>query len=162
MPWDVLYMLINALVVPAWLLLLLGPGWRTTQLVVHSGIYPLAYGALYTVCLIAALFFGQGSSEGGMTTVDGITALFSHPNGVIVGWTHYLVFDLFVGAWIGRDAGRRGLSHMAVVPCLFATFLFGPVGLMAYMLVRMAKGQGISLYETPDHPAVRDKPVMPD
>lgn len=162
MPWDILFMLVNALVIPAWLLLLLGPGWRTTQLVVHSGIYPLAYGALYTVCMIAALFFGQSAGAADMSSIAGIAALFDHPNGVVIGWTHYLVFDLFVGAWIGRDAGRCNVPHMAVVPCLFATFMFGPVGLMAYILVRLARGQGFSLYETPDHPAVRDTPVRPD
>ncbi|MEM5515780.1 ABA4-like family protein [Henriciella sp. AS95] len=149
MIYDILFMLINALVVPAWLLLVLAPRWRTTQLVVHSGIYPLAYGALYTICLIASIFFGQRAEGVGMDSIGAVSALFDHPNGVIVGWSHYLVFDLFVGAWIGRDALRRNLPHMAVAPCMIASFLFGPVGLLAYMLVRLVKGEGISLFETP-------------
>ena len=51
MSYEIIFMLVNALVVPAWLLLVLAPRWRTTELIVHSGLYPLAYGALYTVCL---------------------------------------------------------------------------------------------------------------
>ncbi|WP_018148896.1 ABA4-like family protein [Henriciella marina] len=152
MNWNLLYTLINALVIPAWLLLLLVPRWRTTGLVVHSGIYPLAYGSLYTICLFASMFFGQSAEGVGMGSVAAVAALFDHPNGVIVGWTHYLVFDLFVGAWIGRDALRRGLPHLAVAPCILASFLFGPVGLLAYMLVRISRGEGISLFETPDAP----------
>ncbi|MGB3624269.1 MAG: ABA4-like family protein [Henriciella sp.] len=148
MIYDILFMLINALVVPAWLLLVLAPSWRTTGLVVHSGLYPLAYGALYTVCLIASIFFGQSAEGVGFESIGAVSALFDHPNGVIVGWSHYLVFDLFVGAWIGRDAQRRGLPHMAVAPCMLACFLFGPVGLLAYMLVRLLRGEGISLFET--------------
>ena len=137
MTWELLFTLINAVVVPAWLLLVLGPTWRTTQIVVHSGIYPLALGSIYAI------------SDGvGFTSIAGVSALFDHPNGVIIGWSHYLVFDLFVGAWIGRDAMRRGLPHLAVAPCLIATFIFGPVGLLAYMLVRFSRGQGISLFET--------------
>ncbi|GGB72782.1 ABA4-like family protein [Henriciella pelagia] len=149
MSLELVYVVINALVVPAWLLLVLGPKWRTTQLVVHSGIYPLVFGAFYTICLIASMFFGQSAEGVGMATIAGVSALFSHPNGVLIGWSHYLVFDLFVGAWIGRDAQRRGLPHMAVAPCLIASFLFGPVGLLAYILVRLVKGEGISLFEAP-------------
>lgn len=150
MDWNLLFTLINALVVPAWLLLLLAPRWRTTGLVVHSGIYPLAYGLLYLVCLMASMFFGQSAEGVGMGSVGAVSALFDHPNGVIVGWSHYLVFDLFVGAWIGRDALRRGLPHLAVAPCQIASFLFGPVGLLAYMLLRLLRGEGISLFETPE------------
>lgn len=149
MDWNVLYMLINALVVPAWLLLLLAPKWQTTALVVHSGIYPLIYGVLYTICLLASMFFGQAAEGVGMGSIAAVSALFDHPNGVIVGWSHYLVFDLFVGAWIGRDAQRWELAHIAVAPCILASFLFGPVGLLAYMLLRLARGHGISLFETP-------------
>lgn len=147
MIYETLFMLINALVIPAWLLLLLAPKWRTTGLVVHSGIYPLAYGVLYTICLIASIFFGQAAEGVGMGSIGAVSALFDHPNGVIVGWSHYLVFDLFVGAWIGRDAQRRDLPHLAVAPCILASFLFGPVGLMTYMLVRLFRGEGISLFE---------------
>ena len=148
MSWELAYTLINALVVPAWLLLVLAPGWRTTRLVVHSGVYPLLLGTIYAACLIASLFFGVGADEAGMGSVLGVSALFDHPNGVIIGWTHYLVFDLFVGAWIARDGRRRGLPHLALVPCLIAAFIFGPVGLLAYMILRLMRGHGISLDET--------------
>ncbi len=148
MSWELLFMLINALVVPAWLLLLLAPGWRTTSLVVHSGIYPLGLGTVYSIGLIASMFFGLSADGTGFDSIGSVSALFDHPNGVIIGWSHYLVFDLFVGAWIGRDAMRRGLPHLAVVPCLIACFLFGPLGLMAYLLVRLSRGHGFSLFET--------------
>lgn len=149
MSWDILFTLVNAVVVPAWLLLVLAPNWRTTQLVVHSGIYPLVLGSVYAICLIASIFFGLSADDTGFTSIAAVSALFDHPNGVIIGWAHYLVFDLFVGAWIGRDAQRRGIPHLAAAPCLIATFLFGPVGLLAYILVRIGRGEGISLFETP-------------
>ena len=145
MSWEIIFMLINAVVVPAWLLLILSPRWRTTQLVVHSGIYPIGLGAVYAVALIASMFFGQSAEGTGFDSIGAVSALFDHPNGVIVGWTHYLVFDLFVGAWIGRDARRLGLPHLSVVPCMIATSLFGPVGLLAYFLLRLVQGHGISL-----------------
>ena len=56
----------------------------------------------------------------------------------LVCWIHYLVFDLFVGAWIVRDAARRGVAHLAVVPCLLLTLMVGPAGLLLYLVLRLA------------------------
>jgi hypothetical protein len=77
-------------------------------------------------------------------------AFFTSPVAATAGWIHYLVFDLFIGAWQSRDAQRRGLPHWAVIPCLIVTLLAGPVGLLLYLALRAAlrKG-GWSLRETP-------------
>jgi len=36
------------------------------------------------------------------------------------------------------DAAERGIKHLLVVPCMFLTFMFGPVGLMLYVGLRAA------------------------
>ncbi len=148
MSWDNYYTLINALVVPGWLLLVFLPQSGITRTLVHSAVYPLIMGAIYIAGLIAAMVFGQSAGEFSFSTISGITALFSHPNGVITGWSHYLVFDLFVGAWIGRDALRRGIPHLATIPCLIGAFMFGPVGLFLYVCLWLVTGKGgFSLFE---------------
>jgi hypothetical protein len=68
--------------------------------------------------------------------LGGITALFSQPANVMLGWTHYLAFDLFIGSWIAEDAGRAGVPHYAVIPILIATLVIGPVGLLIWFGVR--------------------------
>ena len=80
-------------------------------------------------------------------TFEGVQALFDHPNGMLTGWSHYLVFDLFVGAWIARDAQRLLISHFLTIPCILGSFVFGPVGLLLYAPLRLALGKGFSLYE---------------
>lgn len=147
MSWDLAYSLVNGLVLPAWALLLVMPGSPITRTLVHSMLWPVVMGAIYATLLIAAMFFGQSHPDAGFSFA-GVQALFDHPNGVIVGWTHYLVFDLFVGAWIARDAQRREISHLVTVPCLLGAFLFGPVGLLLYALIRLFSGKGFSLTET--------------
>jgi hypothetical protein len=57
---------------------------------------------------------------------------------LLAGWVHYLAFDLFIGAWQVRDSKALGISHLLVLPCLVLTFLFGPVGLLLYFLIRVA------------------------
>jgi hypothetical protein len=139
---ETLYTLINIGVVPAWAMLVFAPRWSATRRIVHSGLYPLVYGGLYIVFLANALLFSANSPDAGFSTLAGVMALFDQPNGVLTGWTHYLVFDLFIGAWIGRDALRRGVPHALVAPSLFFCFIFGPVGLLLYLVLRLVSGKG--------------------
>jgi len=146
MMWETGFTLINALVVPAWLLLLFLPRAGITKRLIHSMLWPLLIGSIYTVCLIAGVFFGQSHPDAGFT-MQGVTALFQHPNGVLVGWSHFLIFDLFVGAWIGRDSQRQSIPHWQAAPCILFSYIFGPVGLVLYALLRLAHGKGFSLIE---------------
>ena len=82
-------------------------------------------------------------SEGGFSSLAGVRALFDNPWGLLAGWTHYLAFDLFIGGWEVRDAQRRGVPHLLIVPALALTFLFGPAGLLLYLATRrFAPGKG--------------------
>jgi hypothetical protein len=58
------------------------------------------------------------------------------PEGATVAWVHFLAFDLFVGRWIYLDARTRELPWWATSPLLFLTLMLGPIGLLAYLLVR--------------------------
>jgi hypothetical protein len=142
MDGELIYSMINLGVMPAWLMLALLPRWQGTRVIVHSLIYPFVYGVLYCGLLVSSMFFGPPSDGGGFSTLAGVMALFDRPVSVLAGWSHYLVFDLFVGAWIGRDALRRGVSHFLVVPSLFFCLMFGPVGLVIYLAARGLTGKG--------------------
>lgn len=146
MNWELGFTIINAMVVPAWLLLVFLPRAKITRAAVHSMLWPIVMGAVYTASLVGALAFGLSDPDAGFT-FEGVQALFDHPNGVLTGWSHYLVFDLFVGSWIARDAQRLSISHWLTVPCILGSFIFGPVGLLLYALLRLALGKGFSLYE---------------
>ncbi len=141
MSYETLYSAINLAVMPAWLLLALLPKSDITKKLVHSGIYPVLFGAFYLVLWVRALAFGENAEGGGFATLETIMIAFSHPNVTLMGWAHYLVFDLFVGAWIGRDAVARGVNHFLVIPCLAFAFLAGPIGLLLYLLIRQFTGK---------------------
>ncbi|MFM8378541.1 MAG: abscisic acid-deficient protein Aba4 family protein, partial [Planctomycetia bacterium] len=54
-------------------------------------------------------------------------------------WTHYLVFDMVVGAWIARDAVRLGIPWPLRTPALVLTFLAGPVGFLIHLAARATR-----------------------
>ena len=141
---DQWFTIANSAVLPAWLLLALLPRHAITQRLVHAIWIPLLLGPLY----IWALFFGETPPEGaGFGSLEGVMLLFTSPTAVLGGWIHYLVFDLFIGAWIVRDAARNGINHWLTVPLLLATLMAGPAGLMLYLLLRLALRKSVSLDE---------------
>lgn len=131
-----LFSLINASVLPAWALLIVLPTWRWTDRLIHSGFYPVLLGVAYTLFFMGAMVWGTPTEPVDFTSISGVSAIFSHPYGVLTGWVHYLVFDLFVGMWEARDARRRGMRHIWLVPCLILTFMAGPLGLLLYFILR--------------------------
>lgn len=141
---DQLFLFCNYAVLPAWLLLVVAPHHRLTQTLVHAIWVPLLLGPFYAW----ALFFGGPAPEGaGFGSLEAVMLLFQSPTAVLGGWIHYLVFDLFVGAWIVRDAKRQGISHWLVVPLLVVTLMAGPAGLMLYLLLRLALRKSLTLDE---------------
>ena len=142
MDLDLLFMLANLSVMPAWVMLIFLPRWSVTQKLVHSMLYPLFLGLIYIGGLIGTLFLGLGAEGSGFTSITEVRQIFASDMGVVVGWAHFLVFDLFVGAWEARDAQRRGFNHVLLIPCLLFTFMFGPVGLVLYLILRAATKKG--------------------
>src|ERR671912_2807260 len=69
-------------------------------------------------------------------SIAGLRALFMSDGGIVLGRTHYLAFDLFVGLWIARDADAKGFSRLVQLPILFLTLMAGPIGLLIWLLAR--------------------------
>jgi len=135
---DQLFSILNLMTVAAWLPLVFLPRvrWTATLLPV---VMPLLLAVIYVVLVAATL----ARSEGGFSSLAGVRALFDNPWALLAGWTHYLAFDLFIGGWEVRDAQRRGIRHLLIVPALVLTFLLGPAGLLLYLATRwFAGGKG--------------------
>ena len=132
---DVLFSLANPIALLGWALLVLAPRWRGTKLLVLSGALPLVLAAAYAL-LIGSHYLGPHATEGGFGSLAEVAALFRSSWALLAGWVHYLCFDMSLGIWESLDARRRGVPHLLLVPCLMLTFLFGPVGLLLYALVR--------------------------
>lgn len=147
MTYDQIFSLINLSVMPAWALLILFPRAGVTRALVHSALYPCLLGLFYFGGFLMTAFAGAGSPDVDFTTIAGVRAIFATDIGVLIGWSHYLVFDLFVGAWIGRDAQRRGVTHWLAAPSILLSFLLGPIGLLLYVTGRFMLKRTATLVE---------------
>ena len=142
-----MYLVLNLGVIPFWALLIFLPHARITETLVHSVMMPLILGVTYAWLLATAL--SLPAPEGaGFSSLEGLMKLFTVEMALVAAWSHYIVFDLFVGAWEARDAQRVGMNHLMLIPCLVLTLLVGPIGLLSYIMVRGLTGKsGFSLFE---------------
>jgi hypothetical protein len=96
------------------------------------------------LCLLYLLFFlthvGAIPRDEGYT-LAAVGRAFDKPVLLLAGWIHYLVLDLWVGTWEAEHAERIGLSHAALLPCLVATMMIGPLGLLLYLGIAAAKSR---------------------
>jgi len=67
---------------------------------------------------------------------EGIGAAFSDPRIALLGWVHYLAFDLWIGSWEVEEAWRTSMPHGLLVPCLVLTCMVGPIGLLLFLALR--------------------------
>jgi len=137
---EQIFSIVNLIAMISWILLAVAPRWVFTKKVVLSGAIPLLLSVAYLILIFA--FFGN--SEGGFNSLAGVMKLFTYEWMVLAGWIHYLAFDLFVGVWEVKDAQAKNISHWFVIPCLFLTFMLGPIGFLLYSILRLflAKGDG--------------------
>ena len=111
--------------------------WTATMIAV-----PAVLGIAYTILLAQGL---RDRTGGGFGSIDAVRRLFSSDAALAAGWLHYLAFDLFVGTWITREGLAVDLPPLLILPCLFLTFLAGPVGLVLFLVLRFAVAGQIGL-----------------
>jgi len=128
---EQIYSALNLVAMLGWLPLLLLPRARWAV-----SLVPIVVPAVLSVAYVALVAAALPGSDGGFSSLAAVRALFESPEALLAGWTHYLAFDLFIGGWEVRDAQRRGIPHLLLVPALVLTFLAGPGGLLLYLGIR--------------------------
>ena len=129
---ELAFSVANLTAMLSWVLLVALPRRRWVSDTVAGVGVPALLAAVYVV-LVAT---NWGNSSGGFSSLANVALLFANPWMLLAGWVHYLCFDLLIGCWEVRDARERGVPHLLVVPCLAATFMFGPAGWLLYRAIR--------------------------
>jgi len=143
MSWLAIFTLTNVIAFAGWIMLAFLP----RRPAVHSIIL---YACVALLCvaytaMFVSLFGGlvdpvrvAGAPSPDLTdySVAGLRALFMSDGGIVLGWTHYLAFDLFVGLWVARDADAKQFSRWVQLPVLFMILMAGPIGLLLWLAIR--------------------------
>jgi Domain of unknown function (DUF4281) len=127
---STLFSAFNMLAIAGWLLMIAGVTLKRPYLrdTLAGTWWPVFLSAAYTALII--FFFGQ--AEGGFDTLENVQKLFANPWVALGGWVHYLAFDMFMGSRIARQTMELGLPRWILIALLPLTFMFGPIGYLAF------------------------------
>ena len=136
----------NLLVLPQWVMMIVAPRWRVTQMLAQMLPIPMILGSVYIYYLFIAptSTSGTGPSSPGLdfrafSTLQGVMSLMGsgQKETALAGWIHYLAFDLVAGSYVLRDGQEQKIHHGWLIPCMLLCFMLGPSGLLLYGLVRL-------------------------
>ncbi|MFM8413204.1 MAG: ABA4-like family protein [Planctomycetota bacterium] len=129
----------NTLALLAWLALVAFPGKKLVSGVLCALVVP-ALLALGYAGVIGWKLATDGPPPGDVMTLQGLRQVFSDDWVFAAAWTHYLVFDMVVGAWIARESVKLGMPWLLRTVSLVLTFLAGPVGFLVHIVGRYSLG----------------------
>lgn len=132
---STIFSLCSTIAMAGWIILILLPFWFYSDKFI-IGIIIVLFAIVYAWLIAQSFSFSDMKKFG---SLQGVMELFDNPVMVTAGWVHYLAFDLLAGVFIKRNAVKHNISHWLQVPCMLLTFMFGPVGLLLYLLIRFAK-----------------------
>ena len=151
MSWPALFTFTNVIAFAGWAMLAFLPrGPKVMALVLYMGVGLLCLTYAAIIIGVHSGWWDPARLPGAPPAnildynVAGLRVLFMSDAGIVLGWTHYLAFDLFVGQWIARDADNKCFSRLIQIPVLFLTLMAGPVGLLVWLIIRERRARAVA------------------
>ncbi|MDA8820226.1 ABA4-like family protein [Schleiferiaceae bacterium] len=132
---DRIFILASSIAFISWSLLFIYPYSTRIRQILYGGVVT-CFSLLYTGLFIS--YFDPESFQS-FSTLSGLISLFSNKEAVLLGWIHYLAFDLLAGLYISKDAEKNKLGPWIIRPMFFFTFMTGPLGFLLYTIIRTVK-----------------------
>ncbi len=128
-PHQTAWTIVNLSTLPFWLAMIIAPRSRLTAKMIER-VAPLhaALSVFYSASLITSgVKAGERVDFGSLESVQ---RALQQPEGMLAAWTHYISFDLFVGAWIWR---RSLAEDKPARLAMLLTWWAGPMGLGLFL-----------------------------
>lgn len=123
-----------------WLLLILLPMWRVTRFLTNITIFPMYLAALYAIGIITAIVGSGFGFVQDFGSAEGVIRLLSKPDFALLVWLHLLCFDQAIAHYVYRDnMEHRYVSIPMQSVLLFLILMFGPLGLLCYLVLRKVR-----------------------
>ncbi len=130
------FSIVSSLAMVMWVLLIFLPKWKVTHWLAQFKLVPIILSLVYALYIGVSVYYGTSFDFG---SLESVMNLFTKEDAVMAGWVHYLAFDLLIGMWMFNLNKKIGLSYFLMAPCLFFTFMLGPVGFLLFTLFSSLK-----------------------
>jgi hypothetical protein len=129
-----------SLAIVGWIPLIFFPTWRLSRRLADSAFFPIYIAVLYAFGVGALLMELGPGFIADFGTAERVARLLARQEIAWVAWLHILAFDQVIGLLIYRENMRRRYVPVPVQSVLlFLTLMFGPLGYLAFVTIRVAR-----------------------
>ena len=123
-------------ILPFWLMMWFAPAHeRTAALLRNEWVYLAPLAAAYTLAVLPNLVDILVLLGSDMPTPEIVVSLFDDREVILIGWLHYLAFDLFVGRWTWQRLMATNQPMYVSFPVLLFSMMVAPLGALLGLVV---------------------------
>jgi len=133
---DALFWFSSLYILPFWLMMWFAPAHeRTAALLRNEWVYLAPLAAAYTIAVLPNLLDILLLLGSDMPTPEIVVSLFDDRDVILIGWLHYLAFDLFVGRWTWQRLMATNQPLYVSFPVLLLSMMVAPLGALLGLVV---------------------------
>ena len=147
--FENIYLWTNLGILPFWLMIVIIPNSKITQILVNSIILPLILSSAYVYIIYQSILLEEPILDIFQLYLglDNLYTVFATESFLVLFWMHFLALNLFLGSWISRDALKYNISRKIVLVPLILVYLTGPLGLVLYWFFRVFYAKRLGFHD---------------
>ena len=144
-----MYLWTNFGLLPFWLMLIIIPNSKVTQIFINSVILPLILSTAYVYVIYQSVLLDEPIFDifKLYLSLDNLYTAFATESFLLVFWLHFLTLNLFLGSWVSRDGVKHNISRSLVFFPLILIYFTGPLGLVLYWIIRIFYAKKLGFHD---------------
>ena len=147
--FENIYLWTNFGILPFWIMLIIIPNSKVTQILINSVILPLILSLTYVYVIYQAILLDEPLFNifKLYLSLDNLYTVFATESFLLVFWLHFLTLNLFLGSWVSRDGVKHNMSRGLVSFPLILIYFTGPLGLVLYWVIRIFYAKKLGFHD---------------
>ena len=147
--FENIYLWTNFGILPFWLMLIIIPNSKVTQILINSVILPLILSIAYVYVIYQTVLLDEPIFDifKLYLSLDNLYTVFATESFLLVFWLHFLTLNLFLGSWVSRDGVKHNMSRGLVSFPLILIYFTGPLGLVLYWVIRIFYAKKLGFHD---------------
>jgi len=147
--FENIYLWVNLGILPFWLMLIIIPNSKFTQIFVNSIVLPVILSVAYVYLAYQTILLDESLLDVFKLylSLDNLYTVFATETFLLIFWIHFLALNLFLGSWVSRDAVKYNMTRGLVFVPLVLIYLTGPLGLVLYWIFRIFYAKRLGFHD---------------
>ena len=147
--FENIYLWTNFGILPFWLMLIIIPNSKVTQILINSVILPLILSITYVYVIYQTVLLDEPIFDifKLYLSLDNLYTVFATESFLLIFWLHFLTLNLFLGSWVSRDGVKHNMSRGLVSFPLILIYFTGPLGLVLHWVIRIFYAKKLGFHD---------------